>query len=107
MSNVATSALAKLARPTLMYGVLSLTFMVLLSISISKIAKKERKGLGYGIVVLGLISSIFAALFNLWIYAKETGMANAAKAKVNAWRAPAAAQPVMTVVAPVQPQVMA
>ena len=97
---------AGLTRPTLMYGVISLTFMVLLSVSISKMPKKERKGAGYGIVVLGLISTILATLYNLWIYAKETGLANAAKARLNAYRAPAA-QPVMTVVAPVQPQVLA
>lgn len=102
------NAVATYARPTLMFGLVSLTFMVLLSISISKMPKKERKGVGYGIVVLGLIATILSALYNLWIYAKETGMANAAKARVNAWKAARVPQgPVMTTIAPVQPQVLA
>lgn len=78
---------ASAARPTIMFGLISLAFMSLLAVSISKMPKKERKGLGYGFIVLGLISTIVSALYNLWIYAKETGMANAAKSRFNAWKA--------------------
>ena len=82
MSNVnAISGAAKYLRPTLMFTLIALSFMIILSVAISKMPKKERKGAGFGIVVMGLITSIVAMMYNFWIYAKETGIAAAAKAQ--------------------------
>ena len=82
MSNVnAISGAAKYLRPTLMFTIIAATFMIIISVAINKMPKKERKGAGFGIVVMGLISSIVAMMYNFWIYAKETGIAAAAKAQ--------------------------
>ena len=64
-----------------MFTIIGLSFMIILSVAINKMPKKERKGVGFGIVVMGLISSILAMMYNFWIYAKETGIAAAAKAQ--------------------------
>lgn len=93
-------------RPTLMFGLISLAGMSLLAVSISKMPKKERKGVGYAGVVIGLVATILSALYNLWLYAKETGMANAAKGRLNAWKA-ARAAPVAAAVPPVAAPVAA
>ena len=77
----AISGAAKYLRPTLMFTLIGMSFMIVLSVAINKMPKKERKGAGFGIVVLGLISSIIGMMYNFWIYAKETGIAAAAKAQ--------------------------
>ena len=64
-----------------MFTIIAATFMIIISVAINKMPKKERKGAGFGIVVMGLISSIVAMMYNFWIYAKETGIAAAAKSQ--------------------------
>lgn len=82
MSSVnAISGAAKYLRPTLMFTVIGLAYMIMLSVAINKMPKKERKGLGFGVVVMGLILSIIGMMYNFWIYAKETGIAAAAKSQ--------------------------
>lgn len=82
MSNVnALSGAAKYLRPTLLFTIIALSFMIIISVAINKMPKKERKGAGFGLVILGLISSIVAMMYNFWIYAKETGIAAAAKSQ--------------------------
>jgi len=82
MSNVnAISGAAKYLRPTLMFTVIAAVYMIMLSVAINKMPKKERKGLGFGFVVLGLITSIIGMMYNFWIYAKETGIAAAARSQ--------------------------
>lgn len=68
-------------RPTLIFVVVSVAVMIANSIAINKIPKKERSGLGFGVIVMSLVISILAMMYNFWLYAKETGMANSAKAQ--------------------------
>jgi hypothetical protein len=75
----AVSGAAKYLRPTLMFTIISASFMIIISLSINKIPKNERKGAGFGLIVIGLMSTILSMMYNFWIYARETGIANAAK----------------------------
>lgn len=69
------------ARPTLIFVVVSTAVMIASSIAISKIPKNQRKGFTFGLVVLQLVLAIVSMMYNFWLYAKETGMANSAKAQ--------------------------
>jgi lysophospholipid acyltransferase (LPLAT)-like uncharacterized protein len=75
---------AKYVRPTLMFTIIAALTMIVISVSINKIPKKERKGAGFGVIIMGLIVSIVSMMYNFWLYAKETGMANSAKAQAGA-----------------------
>ncbi len=75
---------AKYARPTLMFTIIAALTMIVISVAINKIPKKERTGAGFGVIVMGLIVSIVSMMYNFWLYAKETGMANSAKAQAGA-----------------------
>lgn len=77
----AASGAAKMLRPTLMFIGIGLFTIIVNSIAISKIPKKEKKGAGYAMIVLSLVGAIFLTLWNMWTYGKETGMAAAAKAQ--------------------------
>lgn len=60
-------------RPTMTYLVVSTLVMISLSVAISKIGKKERKGVGYGFIVTALVITVVSMMYNFWTYAKETG----------------------------------
>lgn len=68
-------------RPTLLFTIMSTVVMIVNSIAINKIPKKERKGFGFAVVVLTLVVALISMMYNFWLYAKETGIANKTKAE--------------------------
>jgi len=77
MSNAAINAatgLQKYARPTLMYGLVAVGYMVVLSIAINSIPKKERKGAKFGLIIMTLIVTILAGGYNWYNYVLEVGI---------------------------------
>lgn len=76
--NVATGA-AKYLRPTLLFIALGVGVIITYAIAISKIDSKKRKGGAFALVAFGLAATCATTLYNFYIYAKETGIANLAK----------------------------
>lgn len=78
--NMATGA-TKAPRATLLFVILSTLVWIINVIAVTKIPKKERKGLGFGAIVISIIVGILSMMYNFWIYARETGIAALAKSQ--------------------------